>query len=130
MARGLSVQRLVKRFADVAAVDDVSFEAGPGEFVSLLGPSGCGKATSLRCIAGFEKPDRGRIIIDGQVVNDVDAGIFIPPDKRRLGMVFQSYAVWPHMTVLQNVGYPLKVQGGFSGREIVDRVRAQLKMVG
>jgi iron(III) transport system ATP-binding protein len=127
---GLRVERLTKTFAGLHAVDDVSFEAAPGEFVSLLGPSGCGKTTTLRCIAGFEHPDDGRITLGGATLTDTAGGVFMPPNRRRFGMVFQSYAVWPHMTVFDNVAYPLTVQGGHSGAAIRERVLAQLDMVG
>jgi iron(III) transport system ATP-binding protein len=127
---GLVVDRLVKRYGAVTAVDDVSFRVAPGQFVSLLGPSGCGKTTTLRCIAGFERADRGTISIDGEAVTDAAAGVFVPPNKRNFGMVFQSYAIWPHMTVLDNVGYPLRVQKRHSRRAIRDRVLEKLATVG
>ena len=82
--------------------------SAPGEMVTLLGPSGCGKTTTLRCIAGLEKADAGRIVIGDRPVVDVAAGVFVPPHQRNLGMVFQSYAIWPHMTVLENVAYALE----------------------
>ena len=106
----LSVSHLSKRFADHAAVDDVTFSAAKGTALALLGPSGCGKTTILRCIAGLETPDAGRIEIDGNVVFDADAGINLLPEQRGLGIVFQSYAVWPHMTVEENVGFPLRIR--------------------
>lgn len=127
---GLKIEHLVKDFNGIPAVGGISFSAGPGEFVSLLGPSGCGKTTTLRCIAGFEHPQRGRITLDGAPLTDAEAGIFTPPHLRRFGMVFQSYAVWPHMTVFENVAYPLKVRGGASRGDIRDRVLAKLEMVG
>ena len=92
----------------VAAVDGIDFEVGPGEVVTLLGPSGCGKTTTLRCVAGLERADAGRIAIGDRTVVDVAAGVFVPPHRRNLGMVFQSYAIWPHMTVFENVAYALK----------------------
>jgi iron(III) transport system ATP-binding protein len=94
----------------VVAIDGIDFEVGAGEMVTLLGPSGCGKTTTLRCVAGLEKADGGRIVIGHQTMVDVAAGIFVPPNRRRLGMVFQSYAIWPHMTVLENVAYALEGQ--------------------
>ena len=109
MSAELRVERLVKAFSGgPAAVDDVSFRVAPGEIVVLLGPSGCGKTTTLRCIAGLEHPTSGEIAIAGRVVSAPERGVLVPPRLRNLGMVFQSYAVWPHMTVRQNVSYPLR----------------------
>ncbi|HTM10838.1 MAG TPA: ABC transporter ATP-binding protein [Verrucomicrobiae bacterium] len=102
---------VVKRYGDYTAVDRVSFALGAGEFFTLLGPSGCGKTTTLRLIAGLEEPDDGEIILNGQPIAAPRRGILIPPDKRRMGMVFQSYAIWPHMTVFENVAFPLRVRG-------------------
>src|SRR6185503_8934451 len=90
------------------AVDDVSFRIAAGEIVVLLGPSGCGKTTTLRCIAGLEHPTGGTISIGGDTVAAPESGLHVPPRLRNIGMVFQSYAVWPHMTVTQNVNYPLR----------------------
>jgi iron(III) transport system ATP-binding protein len=128
--QGLVVDRLVKRYGTVTAVDDVSFTVAPGEFISLLGPSGCGKTTTLRCIAGFERANRGTISVDGEPVTDAASGLFVPPNKRNFGMVFQSYAIWPHMTVLDNVGYPLKVQRKYPRDAIRERVQDKLATVG
>lgn len=126
----LKIEGLVKNYGSVRAVDDISFEVGPGEFLSLLGPSGCGKTTTLRCIAGFERPDGGRIMFGNEPLTDAAQGVFVPPNRRAFGMVFQSYAVWPHMTVFENVAYPLKVEGGNAKDEIRDRVHAKLALVG
>src|SRR5213593_2871486 len=108
----IRVEALTKTFAakseTVAAVAAVDCEVAAGEMVTLLGPSGCGKTTTLRCIAGLEKPDGGRITIGDRPVVNVAANIFVPPHQRNLGMVFQSYAIWPHMTVLENVAYALE----------------------
>ena len=104
----LRVEGLEKRFGPVAALTGVSFTIGAGEFVTLLGPSGCGKSTILRIVAGIEEPTRGAVTAGGEVVNDTSAGIMTPPDKRDLSMVFQSYAVWPHKTVADNVNFPLR----------------------
>lgn len=119
------VERLTKRFAtagDAApAVDDISFEIIEGEFFTLLGPSGCGKTTTLRCVAGLEEPERGRIVLGGAVVADLDRGLVIPSHRRNIGMVFQSYAVWPHMTVFANVAFPLRLQRPRLGKQEVRR---------
>jgi iron(III) transport system ATP-binding protein len=108
----VNISRLIKSFETMdgrtEALRGVSFEVDGGEFYTLLGPSGCGKSTTLRCIAGLERPDSGAILIGDQVV--ADAKVFQPPDKRPIGMVFQSYAIWPHMTVFKNVAFPLKQQ--------------------
>jgi len=120
----ISVRDLEKRFAgakgEVRALRGVSFEVGKGELFTLLGPSGCGKTTTLRCIAGLEQPLSGEIIINDRKVFSANDGTFIPPEQRHIGMVFQSYAIWPHMTVFQNVAYPLANAAKRS--EINDRV--------
>ncbi|MGZ8453790.1 MAG: ABC transporter ATP-binding protein [Candidatus Binatia bacterium] len=102
----VSIRGLSKHFADAAAVDDLHLDIGDGEFVSLLGPSGCGKTTTLRLLAGFLQPDGGEIRVAGEVVSS--PSILVPPERRNMSMIFQSYAVWPHMTVAQNVAYGLK----------------------
>src|SRR5215208_5539275 len=109
MSAGLFASHLRKRLAGGRpAVDDVSFRIAAGEIEVLLGPSGCGKTTTLRCIAGLEQPTDGTISIGGDEVAAPERGIHVPPRSRNIGMVFQSYAVWPHMTVRQNVNYPLR----------------------
>jgi iron(III) transport system ATP-binding protein len=109
MTSTLEVTDLRKQFAiGRPAIDGVSFAVPAGEIVVLLGPSGCGKTTTLRCVAGLEHPTGGEISIGGRVVSSPARGVLVPPRLRELGMVFQSYAVWPHMTVRQNVIYPLK----------------------
>jgi iron(III) transport system ATP-binding protein len=109
MARVL-MEHTRKTFGDTVAVDDFSVDAAEGEFVTFLGPSGCGKTTCLRMIAGFIKPDTGRVTIGDRIVFDHEKGLYVAPEDRGVGMVFQSYAVWPHMTVADNVGYPLKIK--------------------
>jgi iron(III) transport system ATP-binding protein len=110
----IRVEGLTKKFTAhnevVTAVAAIDFEVGAGEMVTLLGPSGCGKTTTLRCVAGLEKADGGRIVIGNRPVVDVAAGVFVPPHRRNMGMVFQSYAIWPHMTVIENVAYALEGQ--------------------
>ncbi|MGZ5840584.1 MAG: ABC transporter ATP-binding protein [Xanthobacteraceae bacterium] len=109
MATTLDVSDLRKQFSiGRPAIDGLSFAVPAGEIVVLLGPSGCGKTTTLRCVAGLEHPTAGTISIAGRVVSSPAQGVLLPPRLRDIGMVFQSYAVWPHMTVRQNVAYPLK----------------------
>jgi iron(III) transport system ATP-binding protein len=104
----LELENLTKRYADVVSVDAMNLSVAHGEFVCLLGPSGCGKTTTLRMIAGFLQPDGGEIRVGGKVVSSVQA--VVPPERRNMSMIFQSYAVWPHMTVRQNVAYGLKMK--------------------
>lgn len=125
----LKIKSLVKQFGASRAVDSMSLEIREGELVTFLGPSGCGKSTTLRCIAGLESPTDGEIWIDDKVVSAPKRGIDVPPEKRQLGMVFQSYALWPHMTVLENVAYPLKAQKR-APAEVDSRARAALDLVG
>jgi iron(III) transport system ATP-binding protein len=109
----VSIRDLSKRFggkSPTTAVDSLELEIEPGEFLVLLGPSGCGKTTTLRCIAGLETADEGRIAFGDRTVFDAGAGVNIAPNKRNIGMVFQSYALWPHMTVRKNIGYPLRAR--------------------
>ncbi|MGW6501854.1 ABC transporter ATP-binding protein [Nonomuraea angiospora] len=104
----VKVANLSKQFGDNAVLRDISFTIADGEFFTLLGPSGCGKSTTLACIAGLERPTTGSIAVGPATF--VDAGTFVPPEGRNLGMVFQSYALWPHMTVAQNLAMPLKIR--------------------
>src|SRR3954470_9617832 len=104
----LELERLAKHYGAVRSVDGIDLAAEPGEFICLLGPSGCGKTTTLRMIAGFLEPDEGEIRVNGRVVSG--RGHVVPPERRNMGMIFQSYAVWPHMTVRENVGYGLRMQ--------------------
>jgi iron(III) transport system ATP-binding protein len=123
------IDGLTKRFGELTAVDAVSLEVVEGHTLALLGPSGCGKTTILRCIAGLETPDQGTIDIASKVVFDRSAGINLLPEQRGLGIVFQSYAVWPHMSVGDNVGFPLKVRG-VAQAERRQRVARILELVG
>jgi iron(III) transport system ATP-binding protein len=127
--RYLEVQGLVKWFGGDRAVDDVSFAVPRGHFLTLLGPSGCGKTTTLMSIAGLHRIDGGEIRVGGTVYTAPAGGIFLPPEQRDIGMVFQSYAIWPHMTVAQNVGYPLEIRRLARG-EIDARVADVLALVG
>jgi iron(III) transport system ATP-binding protein len=104
----LEMANLTKRYGEGAAVDSVNLSVERGELICLLGPSGCGKTTTLRMIAGFLEPDAGEIRVDGKVVSK--PGSVVPPERRNMGMIFQSYAVWPHMTVRDNVAYGLRMQ--------------------
>jgi ABC-type Fe3+/spermidine/putrescine transport system ATPase subunit len=106
----LRVRGLTKAYDKVRVVDDVSFDLLPGEVLTLLGPSGCGKSTTLRMIAGLERPDGGEIWVRGRLVASGDGRTMVPPEARNVGLVFQSYAIWPHMTVAENIGYPLRVR--------------------
>jgi iron(III) transport system ATP-binding protein len=99
-----------KSFGAVRAVDGITFDAEQGAFVTLLGASGCGKTTTLRMIGGLERNDKGRIQIGDLLVSSPEDGLFVPPERRNIGMVFQSYAIWPHMTVFENVAYPLTIR--------------------
>jgi len=123
----IEVQGLVKRFGSVTAVNGVSFAVKEGEILGLLGPSGCGKTTVLRSISGLEEIDVGKILLDDAVVSSPAEKIFVPPEKRHLGFVFQSYALWPNMTVKQNIAYCLK---GFSKDEKAKRIADSLELVG
>jgi len=123
------VNRLNKRFGPEAAVRELNLSVARGEFVTLLGPSGCGKTTTLRCIAGLERPDAGEIRIDGTVVASAERDIYLYPEDRNIGMVFQSYAVWPHMTVFDNVAYGLRVRRA-TGSEIKTLTMKALELVG
>ena len=104
----LQLTDLTKRYSGVASVDSISLAVEQGEFICLLGPSGCGKTTTLRMIAGFLEPDAGEIVVGGNTISK--SGMVVPPERRNMGMIFQSYAVWPHMTVRDNVAYGLKMK--------------------
>lgn len=130
----ISIRKLRKSFTAqqgvVNALRDIDLEVSEGDFCVLLGPSGCGKTTTLRCVAGLERPDGGEIEISGRLVNSPASRTFVPAEKREIGMVFQSYAIWPHMNVFQNVAFPLtQGQKRVSKSLVADRVRAALKRV-
>jgi putative spermidine/putrescine transport system ATP-binding protein len=119
----LTLENLHRDFGTVKALDGIEISIGKGEFLSLLGPSGCGKTTALRLVAGFDRPDAGRIVVDGRDVTNV------PPNKRDMGMVFQAYSLFPNMTAHDNVAYGLRVRG----RKRADRdqeVKRLLELVG
>ncbi|HDR16711.1 MAG TPA: ABC transporter ATP-binding protein [Desulfobacteraceae bacterium] len=122
----IEVRNLFKRFGKVTAVNHIDLDIGKGEMLTLLGPSGCGKTTTLRCIAGLEKPEDGDIVIDGK---SMLAQGFVPPSRRGIGMVFQNYAVWPHMKVFNNVAYGLKLQK-LPSKQIREMVENVLELVG
>ena len=126
---GIQARDITKNFGSSVAVDHITFDAKPGEFLTLLGPSGCGKSTTLRLIAGLEELDAGEISAGDRVLASAKAKIFVPPEKRGMGMVFQSYAVWPHMTVFDNVSYGLKLRN-FSRTDIKEKVTRALDLVG
>lgn len=129
----IRIRNLTKRFhsrgQEVVAVDNVSLDVAPGEIVVLLGPSGCGKTTLLRCVAGLEHAEEGEVEINGSVVFSSRRRVSLAPERRRISMVFQSYALWPHMSVFDNVAYPLRSRRVNKG-EIRDRVQAALDKVG
>ena len=128
--KGLCTDYIGERGQAIRAANDVTFEVPPGKLFTLLGPSGCGKTTTLRSIAGLERPRLGEITVGGQVVYSYDKGVFIPPNQRGLGMVFQSYAIWPHMTVFENAAFPLRVgRKRFSRSELDERITRVLKTV-
>ncbi len=133
----LNVEKIWKQYVSEdgtpgGGVFGESFEVAEGELFTLLGPSGCGKTTTLRSIAGLEEPDGGRVTLDGKDIFNSDTGVAVPSYNRDIGMVFQSYAIWPHMTVLENAGYPLKVSRtrSYSNAEIKSKVQEVLRTVG
>jgi iron(III) transport system ATP-binding protein len=114
---------------EVHAVRGINLQITEGQFYTLLGPSGCGKTTTLRCLAGLEAASEGEITIAGTVVYSSSRGVLVPPHKRDIGMVFQSYAIWPHMTAFENVAFPLLEMRRFSRKEVKDRVSEALRLV-
>src|SRR5882672_1106688 len=131
----LTVEGLFTEYANdrgetVKAAQDVSFAVEEGRLFTLLGPSGCGKTTTLRSIAGLERPRAGEISVNGRVVYSSSQGVFVAPNRRGFGMVFQSYAIWPHMTVFQNAAFPLEVGGRrYSRAQVRDNVMRVLTAV-
>ena len=123
----VELKGLVKNYGPVTAVDSIDLDIVEGEFIVLLGPSGCGKTTTLRCIAGLEDVSAGEIRLSGELMST--ATFAIPPEKRAIGMVFQSYAIWPHMTVAENVGFGLKMKK-VATKAIDERVATVLELVG
>jgi iron(III) transport system ATP-binding protein len=131
----LRVEGLAKSFAaehgTFQAVKGIDFEIPTGGFFTILGPSGCGKTTTLRCVAGLERPTGGRIVIGDRVVADAEQGVHLPAFKRDIGMVFQSYAIWPHMDVFRNVAYPIDVARPRTSRaDTAAKVMSALRLVG
>lgn len=122
----LTLERISKRYGDHAVVDDISLEIEKGQFVALLGPSGCGKTTTLRMVAGFEPLDEGRIALNGRLLGSTEH--HVPPEQRNMSMVFQSYALWPHKTVLDNAGYALSLRN-VRGQAYRDQVFQALETV-
>ena len=129
----IEISNMCKSFIDGDgrhnAVEGLNLTIPTGSFFTLLGPSGCGKSTTLRCVAGLETPDSGTIRIDGVTVFSSDEGIYVPTNRRDIGMVFQSYAIWPHMNVFENVAYPLRIKG-IRGAQLKNKVEHVLEAVG
>jgi multiple sugar transport system ATP-binding protein len=128
MSTTITIKNLTKRFGDVVAVNNVSLTIDPGSFLTLLGPSGCGKTTLLRCIAGLEDPNEGEIYIGNKLVFSSEQGISLQAGQRELGLVFQNYALWPHMTVYKNLAFALEIQK-LSKTEMDKRVKEALTEV-
>ena len=125
----LKLNSIGKKFDDIPALQDINCTIEDGEFVALLGPSGCGKSTLLRLLAGFDHPTEGNIEIGNREVANAQTGRSIPPEDRNIGFVFQSYAIWPHMNVHRNVGYPLEVRG-LGKKERIKQINAALEITG
>ncbi len=129
MGATIELKGVTKTYGKVRALERISLTIPEGEFLVLLGPSGCGKTTLLRCIAGLERPDEGEILIDGKPVFSASRGVTVPAGRRNLGMVFQSYALWPHMTVRDNLGFGLRLHK-VDRREIEERIHTVLRSLG
>jgi ABC-type Fe3+/spermidine/putrescine transport system ATPase subunit len=125
----LELKGVTRRFGGVTAVDELSLSVQPAEVFTLLGPSGCGKSTTLRIVAGLEELDAGEVRLDGHPVASSAQRFSLPPEKRNVGMVFQSYAIWPHMTVFDNVAFPLQLRG-LPRSTVRDKVERVLDLVG
>lgn len=125
----VTITNLVKRYGSTTAVDGIELVAEEGKLTTLVGPSGCGKTTTLRSIAGLERPDDGQISIGDDVVTDPSNDVFVPPYTRDIGFVFQNFNAWPHMSVYENVSYPLHNRD-FSEDEIEQKVMRALEMTG
>ncbi|MBQ0071312.1 MAG: ABC transporter ATP-binding protein, partial [Spirochaetales bacterium] len=124
----IELRNISKIFGDFVAVDNLSLEIEEGDFITLLGPSGCGKTTTLRQIAGLETPTKGEILIDGEVVYSSEKSIDVSPAKRGCGFLFQNYALWPHMTVYQNIAFGLENMK-WPKDKIESRVKEMLKLL-
>jgi len=125
----VKLQQVTKRFGKVTAVNDLSIDIEKGECFSMLGPSGCGKTTTLRMVAGFEDLDEGEISVGGEIFSSSFKKYYLPPEKRNFGMVFQAFAVWPHLNVFNNVAFPLQIRN-LSRAEIGERTRNAIKYTG
>ena len=125
----LELREVRKTFGNTAAVEGISLSILPGEVFTLLGPSGCGKSTTLRVVAGLEEPDAGEVLLDGRLIASASRRFSLPPERRALGMVFQSYAIWPHMTVFENIAFPLQLRR-VSRSVIHQKVEHVLDLVG
>jgi ABC-type Fe3+/spermidine/putrescine transport system ATPase subunit len=125
----LQLRGVSKFYGSVRAVDDLTIDVRKAEVLTLLGPSGCGKSTTMRLVMGLENCDQGEVVYGGQILDSAERGLFVPAHKRSMGMVFQSYAIWPHMTVFENVAYPLRVRG-VNNAKTRDAVERALDLVG